>query len=420
MQGELRRTISVWHGVALYLGAVIGAGVLILPGASASLAGPASVLAWGFDSLLGLPIALTFAALAARHPDAGGVATYTGIAFGPTVGMMIGWSYVLAAATAQSLVALTGAYYAAPHLGLDRVGVALLAAGILLVATATNSRGLRVSGRAQLVFSAAVTVLLVSAVLVSGPRMEADRWEPFAPEGWSAVGGAAVLIFFAFFGWEAICHLSAEFHDPARDVVRSTLISVGVITVLFLGVAVATIGTGTYGSEEVDRTAVARLLADPLGTGVGVVAAGIAVLIALGTANAFVAATSRLAYALARDGMFPGRLGRVTPDGVPLPAVLAVGGYATACLVVATAAGWGAEDILVVPNALVIVVYLTGTAAGVRLLHGVRRVAAVIGSLLCLALLPFAGPGLVIPVLVAGAALLYRRRHPTSVDIPSI
>lgn len=418
MQGELRQTISVSHGVALYLGAVIGAGVLILPGASASLAGPASVLAWGFDSLLGLPLALTFAALAARHPDAGGVATYTGIAFGPVTGMIVGWFYVIAASTAQSLVALTGAYYAAPHLGLDRAGVALLAVGILLVATLTNSRGLRVSGRAQLVFSATVTVLLVAAVLVSTPRMEAERWEPFAPEGYPAVGSAAVLIFFAFFGWEAICHLSSEFRDPARDVVRSTVISVALITVLFLGVAIATIGTGTYGSEEVDRTAVARLLADPLGTGVGVVAAGIAVLIALGTTNAFVAATSRLAYALARDGMFPAQLGRINSGGVPLTAVLAVGGYAIVCLVVTTAAGWGAEEILVVPNALVISVYLAGTAAGVRLLTGARRVGAVVSSLLCLALLPFAGVGLVVPFLVAGAALLYRRRHPVPAAAP--
>ncbi|CAA9281688.1 MAG: hypothetical protein AVDCRST_MAG41-3678 [uncultured Corynebacteriales bacterium] len=410
----------MWHGVALYLGAVIGAGVLILPGASASLAGPASVLAWGFDSLLGLPIALTFAALAARHPDAGGVATYTGIAFGPTVGMVIGWFYVLAAASAQSLVALTGAYYAAPHLGLDRLGVALLATAMLVVATLTNSRGLRVSGQVQLVFSAAVTVLLVLAIVVSGPRMEAERWEPFAPEGWPAVGNAAVLIFFAYFGWEAICHLSAEFRDPARDVVRSTLISVVIITVLFLGIAVATIGTGTYGTEELDRTAVARLLADPLGTGVGAVAAGIAVLIALGTANAFLAATSRLTYALARDGMFPSRLGRVNADGVPLPAVLAVGGFAISCLVLATAFGWDAKDILVVPNALVITVYAAGTAAGVVLLRGARRVAAVIASLLCLALLPFAGIGLLATVLIAAAALLYRRRHPGPVRAPSV
>jgi amino acid efflux transporter len=52
--------------------------VLILPGAAASLAGPASLLAWAIDCALGIPLALTFAALAATYPDAGGVATYVG------------------------------------------------------------------------------------------------------------------------------------------------------------------------------------------------------------------------------------------------------------------------------------------------------------------------------------------------------
>jgi amino acid efflux transporter len=96
---QLRRTISVLHAVALYIGAVVGAGVLILPGAAASMAGPASVVAWVFDATLGVPIALTFAALASRFPDAGGVASYVSRAFAPGAGTVIGWFYFFATAT---------------------------------------------------------------------------------------------------------------------------------------------------------------------------------------------------------------------------------------------------------------------------------------------------------------------------------
>lgn len=71
MSGGLRRTITPVQGVALYTGAVVGAGVLLLPGLAASLAGPSSLLAWAFDCALGLPLAFTFARLAARYPDAG-------------------------------------------------------------------------------------------------------------------------------------------------------------------------------------------------------------------------------------------------------------------------------------------------------------------------------------------------------------
>ncbi|MGH3166657.1 MAG: amino acid permease, partial [Trebonia sp.] len=133
MSQSLRRTVTLWQGVALYVGAVVGAGVLLLPGLSASQAGPASLIAWLFDSVLGIPLALTFAALASRFPDAGGVATFAEKGFSPLVGTVIGWYYFIAAATAQSLVALTGAYYGAWVLGLGRLDTFLLAGGILVV-----------------------------------------------------------------------------------------------------------------------------------------------------------------------------------------------------------------------------------------------------------------------------------------------
>src|SRR5206468_7328923 len=64
-----------------------------------------------------------------------------------------------------------------------------------------------------------------------------------------------LLLFFAFFGWEAITHLSAEFRDPARDVPRATLISVGLVTTIYVGVSLAVVGTGTYGEPDLNRVA---------------------------------------------------------------------------------------------------------------------------------------------------------------------
>jgi amino acid efflux transporter len=406
---ELRRTITVPQGVALYLGAVLGAGVLLLPGLAASQAGPASLVSWGFDCVLGIPLALTFAALAARSPDAGGVATYAGQAFGTAVGTVTGWFYFIAAATAQALVALTGVYYVAPYLGLDRAGIFAASGLILLAATAANMRGVQVSGRLQLGFSAVVAVLLLVTAVAAIPRMRAADWAPFAPHGAGAVSAAGVTIFFAFFGWEAITHLSAEFRNPARDVPRSTAISVALITLLYLGVAVATVGTRAYGSAGVNRTSIAHVLSGALGSAAGACAATIALLIALGTANVFVAATSRLGYALSRDGAFPRPLSKLDSRRVPRAAVLVVGGWALGCLAISYATGWDAQTLLVIPDSLVIIVYLSATLAAVRLLRGRRRWTAALAALMCCALLPFAGVVLVIPAVIAAAALAYRR-----------
>lgn len=408
MSGSLVRSITLSQGIALYVGAVVGAGVLILPGVAATAAGPASVLAWGFDSLLGIPLALTFAALAARAPDAGGVATFTAEAFGPVPGAVVGWFYYFAAATGQVIVPLTGAYYAADALGLGRGAVFLLAAGILAAAVASNLRGLRVSGPLQLVLSGAVVVLLLGAAVAAAPRISVEHWAPFAPHGYGAVGRTSVLIFFAVFGWEAIAQLSAEFKDPARDVPRSTVWSVGLIALLYMGVAAAVVGTGTYGETELDRVAVARVLSDSLGLGAGWVAGAMALLISLGTANAFVAAISRLGYALGRDGSFPAWMSQVDGRGVPARAVAAVGVFAAAGLGLAYVMGWGAEHLLVVPNSLGIATYIIGTAAGVKLLAGRARWMAGTSLLLCVAAFPFAGASMVLPLVVAGAAWGYR------------
>lgn len=415
----LRRSITVTQGIALYVGAIVGSGVLLLPALGATRAGPASIIAWVFDAVLGIPLALTFAALAARYPSAGGVATFVTRAFGATSGTVVGWFYFIGAATAQTLVALTGAYYGASYLGLGRAETFLLAGLILVIATVANLCGIKASSRLQLGFAAIVAAMLLLALLVSIPHFTAARWTPFAPHGVAQVGSVAVVIFFAFFGWEAITHLAEEFRDPARDVPRSTVLSTGIITLLYVGIAVATIGTGTYGSDQVNHTVVARLLGNGLGGPAGVVTAFVAMMIALGTTNAFVAATSRLGYAMARDGAFPAPLAKVSARGVPAVSVLVVGGYATLGVLVSYFANWGPETLLVVPDSLVIMTFVAAMAAGVRKLTGARRVLAVIGTVLCLVLVPFSGVVLVIPVIIAILALAYRfwtRKRPRQVE----
>jgi amino acid efflux transporter len=409
MSRNLVRTIRLPQAVALYVAAVIGAGVLILPGLAATKAGPASVLAWSFDCLLGIPLALTFAALASRYPDAGGVATFTSKAFGPGSGAAVGWFYFLATATGHIIVPLTGAYYIADALRLGRGETFVVAAAILILAAVANVRGLRVSGTLALVLSAGVALLLLAAVLIAIPRMHVSNWIPFAPHGFGVVGQTAVLIFFAFFGWEAIAQLSAEFQHPERDLLRSTLWSVGLVTLLYLGVAVATIGTGTYGTPAVDAVAVARLLSDSLGMGVGGIAAVMAFIIALGTTNAFMAATSRLGYALARDGAFPAWLEPLNRQGVPTRVILLVSAYALGGFALVYVVGWRAETLLFIPNSLGIATFIVGTAAGVRLLKGKARWLAAVSFLLCIAVFLFAGASVFLPIGVALAAFAYRR-----------
>lgn len=405
---EPRGSIGLGHAIALYVGAVLGAGVLVLPGQVASMAGPASLVAWAFVGLLGLPLALTFAALGTRHPGAGGVATFATRAFGARVGGVTGWLYFTAGSLGHTIVPLTGGYYVAAVLGGGNATAILVAAVILALAIAGNLLGLRLSGRAQLCLAAGVGLILLVTALAALPRLRAAHFTPFAPHGITGIGQAAIVLFFAFAGWEAITHLSGEFRDVRRDLRRATLVTVAVVLVLYLGVSVAVIGTGAYGSPAADRVAVGRVLGESFGVSAATGAAVLAIAISLGTTNAFAASVSRLGSALGRDGWFPALLARRNARDVPHLSVLTVGGIGAAGLLAALVCGLGTEDLMGLPSSLVLATYLVGMASGVRLLRGRQRVLAGFALVLRLLVTPFAGTHVVVPVLVAAAALSYR------------
>ncbi|MDA2807630.1 APC family permease [Nocardiopsis suaedae] len=411
--GAPQRTIGFGQAVALYSGAVLGAGVLVLPGQAATMAGPASLLAWLFMGLLGLPLATTFAALATRFPDAGGIATYAARAFGPTAGGLSGWFYFASAVAGQTVVPLTGGYYVAAALGAGPWFAYPIAAVILALAAAANLAGMRLSGRAQLVLAAGVALMLLAAALAALPRVSLDGFtDPaaFAPHGVAGVAEAAVVLFLAFAGWEAVAHLAGEFRDVHRDMRRATVATVAVVLVLYTGVAFAVVGTRTYGDPAVDRVAVGEVLGTGLGFSATVAAAVLATVISLGTTNTFLASTSRLAYALGRDGWMPEALTRRDARGVPVAGVLTVAGGGAAGLAISWAGGWGTEALVGIPASLVLVTYLAGMGAGVRLLQGRARAHAATALVLTAAIAPFAAKYIAVPAVVAAVAMAFRRK----------
>src|SRR6266545_4353196 len=112
-----RSGIGLLQGVALYTGAVLGAGVLTFPALAARQAGPASLLAWAGLVLLSVPLASTFAALAGRYPDAGGVATFAARAFGPRWAAVTGWWFYFTVPVGIPVLGLFGGAYVAAATG---------------------------------------------------------------------------------------------------------------------------------------------------------------------------------------------------------------------------------------------------------------------------------------------------------------
>jgi amino acid efflux transporter len=403
------RGIGIWQGVALYVCAILGAGVLVLPGQVASLAGPASLLAWTFTILLSVPLAFTFARLAVTYPDAGGVATFARHAFGESTGGIAGWWYFIAGSVGQAIVPLTAGYYVSDALGVSQRLAPAFAAAILGIAVLTTLRGLRFGGAVQVGLAAGVAAVLVVAIAAAVPAIRWDAFTPFAPHGIAGVGVAVVVLFYAFSGWEAIAHLAGDFRDVRRDLPRATLLTLFIVAVLYLGVAFAVVGTRSYGSTELDNVALARVVGSELGVSPAIVVAVAASVICLATTNAFLASVSRLGYALGRDGWAPRRLAMLNRHHAPVMSVVAVAAIGGSGLVGSALFGWGTSDLVYIPSTLVLTTYLVAAAAGVKLLSGKQRLLPGAALVMIAVFTPSAGWYLSIPLGVAAAVLLLKR-----------
>ena len=400
--------LSVWQGAALSIGAVLGTGVLTLPALAAEIAGPASLLSWLALILLSVPLAGTFAALGARYPDAGGVATYVRRAFGDRTAAMVGWCFYTAVPVAAPAAAMMAGRYVADALGGGRATELGTAAVLTVVVWLLNAAGLRLSGGVQLGLAAVLAGLMVLTVVVAVPHFAPDAVGPLLPHGWGAVAAAAGLLVWAFAGWEAMSSLAAEYRDPARSVPRATSIALVTVGVLYLALAVATILV-----LGPDAGASAAPLSDLMALGIGPAArpatAVAAVLLTVGTMNTFFAGAAKLGAALARDGALPSWLAEGSSAGaVPRRSLLIVGCGALLSLAVSAVAGLDLAAVMLPATSSFTLVYLLGSAAAIRLLpRGWARTGAFVAAAASVALAISIGAPMLWPVGVSAAAALY-------------
>lgn len=404
------KSIGLLQGIALYMAAILGSGVLFLSGVTASIAGPASMISWLVVIFISFPLAFSFAGLARKYPDAGGAATFVRHSFGYHLGNMVGWFYFVTAAVGQTIVSLTGAFYISDAFGLSSFKASLVAISILAIAGVSNYYGVNVSGKVALILNTILLVLLLSAVLVSLPDIQWGNFFPFAPNGWFSVGSAMTVIFWSFFGWEAICNLAGHFKNPDRDIVKGAIISAVIIGILFLALSLVTIGTATYGSQESNLSPIGVIMGDAVGAGAKFITAILTLIICTGTSNAFVASLTQLGYSLSRDGAFPKSLSkRDRRTQIPRRMVMFVICFSAAGVLVVEGLSLTYDDILFIPTSLGIFVYILSMAAGMKLFTKWTRLwwASCIAFVLCVLILPFFQLYIMVPLMVVVLYAMY-------------
>jgi amino acid efflux transporter len=361
-----------------------------------------------------VPLAVTFAALGARYPDAGGVSTYVRRAFGGRAAAACGWCFYFAVPAGAPAAAMFGGGYVSAALG-GGMRTTLITAALITAAVAlANAGGLRIAGRIQLALAGLLILLLVTATVSALPHAHLRNLHPFAPHGWSAIGPAAAVLMWGFAGWEAVTSLAADFRRPARDLPRATAIALVIVSVLYLALAAATVlvlgpAAGTT------QAPLASLLSIGVGGNVKVITAVAAVLLTLGAMNAYFAAGAKTGAALGRDGALPAWLAQGSKAGeVPRRSLAVVCVLSALALGIVAVTGAGPKQAALVTTGSFVLVYIAGTAAAVRLLprRSWARRAAAVAFAAVVVLLVVTGFYALWAVGIAVAALVYQARRP--------
>ncbi len=420
-------SLGLGRGVALYVASVLGTGILVLPGLAAEAAGPASIVAVAAVLVLSIPLAGTFAALAARYPDAGGVASFVRRALGGTAARMTGYWFYFGVCVGAPVLAVLGGEYVVAVLGVERTAVPIIGFAVFVPPFVANWFGVRVAGWMQFVLTGLLVAVVVGVVAVTFPAADAANFTPFLPNGWAGVGLAISLFVWAFAGWEVGTHIAGEFKDPRRTIPLATGIAIVIVGVGYLAlqfVTVAVLGERA-GEGQVPLLALVETTAPGIGQ---VLVAIVAAVVTLGVMNAYLPAFGKLGAALGRDGDLPRFFAKGAADGeIPRRALALTG---VLIVVYFGLMLWNDLDLtgfILIHTSNMVAIYAAGMLAATILLQrwSPGWWLAVVATIMTTGLLVLAWANLLVPLALAAAAVLVtivrraRRRRGAAITTPT-
>ncbi|MBO9725739.1 MAG: amino acid permease [Novosphingobium sp.] len=336
----LPKTLSWPHLLALGVGSIVGTGILTLIGVGADRAGPAVLVSFAIAGAICACAALAYAELSTMMPTAGSAYSYSHKVLGSTVGWIVGWSLILEYSLVVSTVAVGWSGYAAPLLhglgfpkalteGPELGGLINLPAIVIIAVVAgLLAFGTRESARVNTVLVVIKILTLSLFVAVALPAFDAANLSPFIPFGFGksmsadgverGVMAAAAIIFFAFYGFDAISTAAEETRNPGRDLVIGIIGSLAICTLVYVLVAAAAIGAMPF-ARFADSPEPLALILRQMGRGGVAQVVAIAAVIALPTVLlGFLYGQSRIFLAMARDGFLPASLAKLSSRGTPV------------------------------------------------------------------------------------------------------
>ena len=409
----MKVTLGLFDATAISIGAIVGAGIFVVIGIAAGLAGPAMILSIVIAAGVSLVTALSFAELASWLPKEGGVYEFAHELLSPYLGFITGWMWMLSNTFTGAAVSLGFAYYFTAVIPV--IPAHWLAAVICLVFTYINFIGVRRSATLNNYLVVAKLSILAFFIIFGLSHFRSGNLSPFVSSA-TGVLYATVFIFFAFGGFARVAVVAEEIKDPRRNVPRAILLSLLISTIFYVLVAVVALGLVGSSGLSSSKSPLAHAI-DATGATWATYVVSLGGLLA--TASVLltsVLGVSRVAYSMARHGELPRALSAVDGShGTPYYSIWVAGGLMAALVLLIDL-----EKVVVVSTFSLLFYYGVANAAALRLrpesrlYHPAVPIVGIIATLALLVFILFVSPqGWILGVvgLATGSAIYFVRKN---------
>jgi APA family basic amino acid/polyamine antiporter len=327
---KLKKELGLFDLVVIGISQIIGAGIFVVSGIAAGIAGPSVILSFLIAGLVALLTALTTAELSSIITETGSSYAYTKKAFGKFFGFLVGWMRYFDNVVSISAVSLGFSAYLISFFFpfISKSFLILPSIALIILLTIPNIVGAKtisiLSSILVLIKLSALSFLIFVGIFHIFKNFDETKFVPFFPNGFSSTLTASSLVFFAFLGFQTVAMASEEAKNPRRDVPLAIILSLLICSLIYIGVAIVSVGSVDWkilGSIDHPLSYVTQKITSNEYASLFVTFGALVATASVALTSIY--SSSRILFALSRDNLLPKTFAKVSERfGTPITSII--------------------------------------------------------------------------------------------------
>ncbi|PIN99144.1 MAG: amino acid transporter [Candidatus Diapherotrites archaeon CG10_big_fil_rev_8_21_14_0_10_31_34] len=313
---RLKKELGLTEAVLCGIGIILGAGIYVIIGQTAGLAGNALWMSCLVATIVAAFTGLSYAELASRYPKAGAEFEYTKNSFGKRIGFIVGWLTIIAGIVSASAVAISfgeNLFKLTHVLSFPEIPVIFSAGILILLCSFIIFLGIKQSARIAIVFTLIEAFGLLLIIFIGIPFIGSVDLMELPPTGLTGILTGATLIFFAFIGFEEMVRMSEETKNAETIIPKALILAIAITSVLYVLVAISAVSVVPWQELSTSKAPLSLVAEKVFGAEGGLILLIIVLFSTSNTVLLILLAASRIIYGIGEDKEFPHIIAKIHP-----------------------------------------------------------------------------------------------------------